>query len=122
MRLERARDKLVELLALDLGHLELKRGGLAAAVATGAGASTPGGATVHLGEVGGLGEVVGVTLGNVDDAVVREGAHRGEGGRCKAFGQSGTEMKPRRTYTLGPHPGHQCYENTDVNLMVMRVP
>jgi hypothetical protein len=73
-----------EVLALDLGNLELLGGGLAGAVATGEGAGTPGGATVDLSQVGELGEGLGVAERDIDDAVVGEGGEGGEGGRLLA--------------------------------------
>ena len=69
-------DYLPELLALDLGDLELERGGLARAVAASVGAGAPRGATVDLVEVGELREGLRVAEGHEDDAVVDEG---GEG-------------------------------------------
>lgn len=69
-------DGLEERLALDLGELELKRGRLAGAIAGGKSSSTPGGSTANLSQGGHLGESLGVTEGNVDDAVVGKG---GEG-------------------------------------------
>lgn len=66
-------DSLVEVLALDLGELNLLGRGLAGAVSTSEGTGTPGAAATDLGEVSEETEGLGVAEGNVDDAVVGEG-------------------------------------------------
>lgn len=64
---------LVEVLSLDLGELKLLGRGLARTVATSEGTGTPGATTANLREVSQLAESLGITEGNVDDAVVGEG-------------------------------------------------
>lgn len=71
---------LVKGLALDLGNLELLGRGLTAAIASCEGTGAPGGASVDLGQVGQLGKGLGVAQGHVDDAVVGQRRHGGEGG------------------------------------------
>lgn len=66
-------NSLVEVLSLDLSDLKLLGGGLAGAISTGKGTGTPGAATANLREVSQLAESLGVTEGNVDDAVMGEG-------------------------------------------------
>lgn len=89
-------DRLVKGLALDLGDLELLGRGLAAAVAGREAARAPGRATVDLGEVGQLAESGGVAQGHVDNAVVGEGGHGGEGGGLlAAAGGGGGDEEPR---------------------------
>ena len=73
MRLERARDKLVEPLALDLRDLELKRRGLAATVAAGHRTSAPRASTVDLGQAGRLRKRVRVSKRDIYDAMVSKG-------------------------------------------------
>lgn len=65
----------VEGLALNLGNLKLKRGGLPAAVRTSEATCTPRRATVDLREVSELLEGVGVAKRNEDQAVMDEGGH-----------------------------------------------
>ena len=77
-------DDLPELLALDLGDLELECGGLARAVAASVGAGAPGGATVDLVEVGELREGLRVAEGHEDEAVVDEGGEEVDDGRLLA--------------------------------------
>ena len=74
-------DGLVEDSALNGGELKLLRGGLAAAVGTGEGTGTPGAATMDLAKVGDLREGLGVTERNVENSMVSEGRHGGNGGR-----------------------------------------
>lgn len=66
-------DGLVEVLSLDLSELKLLGRGLTGTVSTSEGAGTPGAATADLGEISQGAESLGVTEGNVDDAVVGEG-------------------------------------------------
>ena len=73
MRLERTRDKLVELLALDLRDLELERRGLAATVAARHRTSAPRASTVDLGEAGRLRKRVRVSERDIYDAMVSKG-------------------------------------------------
>ena len=80
MRLERTRDKLVELLALDLRNLELERRGLAATVAAGHRTSAPWASTVNLSEAGRLRKRVRVSKRNIYDAMVSKG-REGRNGR-----------------------------------------
>ena len=82
-------EDVVELLALDLGDLELLGGGLAGAVAGGEGAGAPGGAAADLAHVGELAEAVLVAERHVHDAVVGEGAHGGDGGGLLAAAGGG---------------------------------
>jgi len=71
-------DGLVEGLALGLSELELKSRGLARAIGTGKGTSTPGATTVNLVQVGEEREGGLVAQRNVDEAVVDKGAHGGQ--------------------------------------------
>ena len=66
-------NSLVEVLSLDLSELKLLSRGLARAVTTSEGTGTPGAATTNLREVSQGAESLGVTEGDVDDAVVGEG-------------------------------------------------
>lgn len=86
-------DGLVEGLALSLGDLDLEGGGLARAVGTSEGTSTPGATTVNLIEVGQQREGGLVAQRDVDEAVVGEGAHGGQSGRLLTTtgGTSGDE-------------------------------
>lgn len=77
------------MLALGAGDLELEGGGLAGAVAAGEGAGAPGGAAVDLVQVGHEGEGLGVAEGDVDDAVVGESGHGGDGGGFLAAAHGG---------------------------------
>lgn len=80
-------------LALGGGNAELELGGLARTIGAGEGTGTPGGAAVDLGQVGDVGEGLGVAEGDVDDAVVSQGGHGGEGSGLltTAGGSSGDE-------------------------------
>lgn len=80
-------------LALLEGERELLLGGLSAAVGTGKGTGTPGGATTNLSEVGESAEDGFVAEGNVDHAVVDEGRHGADDGGLltTAGGGSGNE-------------------------------
>lgn len=66
-------NNLVELLALNGGDLELERAGLARAIGSGKGASTPGASTVNLRQVGQLAEGLGVTQRHVANSVMGKG-------------------------------------------------
>ena len=63
-----------------LGELELLGGRHTGAVATGERARAPGGAAADLAQVAEDGEGSGVPERDIDDAVVSEGAHGGNGG------------------------------------------
>ena len=80
-------------LALLEGERELLLGGLSAAIGTGEGTSTPGGATANLGEISESAEDGLVAEGNVDHAVVDEGRHGADDGGLltAAGGGSGNE-------------------------------
>lgn len=73
-------DSFSELLPLSLSNLQLERSRLARAVTSGEGTRTPGTTAVNLAQAGHLGKGLGVTEGHVDDAVMGEGRHGGEGG------------------------------------------
>jgi hypothetical protein len=79
----------MEALALDLSDLELKSGRLARAIAGGQGSRAPGGATMDLSEVAGLGKGPAVSEGDEDDAVVGKGRHHVEGGRLLSSAEAG---------------------------------
>lgn len=68
-------------LALDCRNLELLGGGLTRTITAGKGASTPRATTVDLSQVCQLSKGLGVTERHIDDAVVSEGRHGGNGGR-----------------------------------------
>jgi len=79
---------LVELLALDLGDFELGGGRLPGAVGGSEGTGAPSGAAADLVDVAELGKGVGVTKRDVDDAMVSEGGHGGNGGGLLATAKS----------------------------------
>jgi len=76
-------------LTLCLGELHLEFRGLAGAIDAGEGASAPWGTTVNLVQVGEEREGDLVAKWNVDDAVVGECAHSGDGGGLLATTWSG---------------------------------
>lgn len=77
-------DGLIEGLALGLGNLELEGSGLAGAIGTSKGTGTPGATTVDLLQVGQEREGGLVAQRHVEEAVVGEGAHGGNGSRLLA--------------------------------------
>lgn len=93
-------NRLVKVLALNLGNLELERRGLARAVSTGKSASAPGGAAVDLAQVGELAKALCVAQGYVDDAVVGKSGHGGDGGALLAA--TGRGSRDEETTKLAP--------------------